>query len=368
MNPRDRVLQAIHHQQTDYVPYGLHAVPAVWERVCRHYGLADHHEAMAFIGNHIVKIGSDFNYNPWAADVGQVELTPSGGPVHTEADREGLLHTDEFGCVWDRRGSLPHPVAYPLGDVPDDRLMDALQAYPLPDPRRAGRFDSAVKLADRYRGDLFIFGKLGMCLFERAWSIRGMDKIMVDMLERPAFVEGLLDRILYEWNLPIIDQQLAIGVDGFYFAEDWGSETSLLFSPKLWRRFIKPRLAIMYERCRNAGVVVGQHSDGAVGGLFPDLVAIGLQVFNPLSPTIMNPAQYKAQWGDVLTFYGGIDVERLMPFGTPDEVRRAVRYMAQTMGRGGGYILQTSHTVLEDTPLANLVAFIEEVQRLRDRS
>lgn len=111
--------------------------------------------------------------------------------------------------------------------------------------------------------------------------------MMVDMIERPEFVEGLLDRILYEWNLPIIEQQLAIGVDGFYFAEDWGSETSLLFSPKLWRRFIKPRLAIMYERCQNAGVVVGQHSDGAVGGLFPDLIEIGLQVFNPLSPTIM---------------------------------------------------------------------------------
>ena len=65
---------------------------------------------MAFIGQHIVKIGSDFNYNPWAADVGKIELTPSGGPVYTDQDREGLLHTDEFGCVWDRRGSLPHPV------------------------------------------------------------------------------------------------------------------------------------------------------------------------------------------------------------------------------------------------------------------
>ena len=96
-----------------------------------------------------------------------------------------------------------------------------------------------------------------------------MDKILVDMIERPEFVDGLLDRILYEWNLPIIDQQFAIGVDGFYFAEDWGSETSLLFSPRLWRRFIKPRLAIMYAKVREAGAVVGQHSDGAIGPLFP---------------------------------------------------------------------------------------------------
>jgi len=364
MTKRERVLKAIDHQQTDYVPYGLHAVPAVWDKVCAHYGLADHHAAMAFIGNHIVKIGSDFNYNPWASDVGKVELTPSGGPVHTEADREGMLHTDEFGCVWDRRGSLPHPVAYPLGNVPDDELTHALAEYKMPDPYRVGRFDSARSLADRYRGDLFVFGKLGMCLFERAWRIRGMDKILADMIERPDFVEKLLDRILDEWNLPIIDQQLALGVDGFYFAEDWGSETAPLFSPRMWRRFIKPRLAIMYERCRKAGVVVGQHSDGAVGVYFPDLIEIGLQVFNPLSPTIMDPAEYKAKYGDRLTFYGGIDVERLMPFGTPDQVRREVRHMAGLMGRGGGYILQTSHTVLEDTPLANIVAFIEEVRAM----
>ena len=83
MNKRERVLQAIHHQETDFVPYNFHAVPAVWERLCRHYGLADHHEAMAYIGSHVVKIGSDFNYNPWAAEVKRVELTPSGGPVYT---------------------------------------------------------------------------------------------------------------------------------------------------------------------------------------------------------------------------------------------------------------------------------------------
>ena len=68
------------------------------DKICAHYGLCDHHEAMAFIGQHIVKIGSDFNYNPWAADVSKVELTPSGGPVHTDADHEELLHTDELAA------------------------------------------------------------------------------------------------------------------------------------------------------------------------------------------------------------------------------------------------------------------------------
>jgi len=366
MNRRTRVLTAINHQETDFVPYNFHAVPSVWQKVRQHYRLKDNHEAMEFFGNHIVKVGSDFNYDPWAAEVGQVELTVSGGPVHTDLDEKGGLHRDEFGCLWDRRGSLPHPVAYPLAEKPDGStgLARALDGYTLPDPYREGRFDQARELADRYRGEVFLFGKLGMALFERAWSIRGMTQLLMDMIERPEFVEELLDRILYEWNLPIIEQQLALGVDGFYFADDWGSKTGLIFSPKMWRRFIEPRLAVMYQRCQEAGVVVGQHSDGAVGRLFPDLIEMGLQVFNPLSPSVMDPCTYKEEYGDRLAFYGGIDVERTLPFGTPEEVRQEIRSMADLMGRGGGYILQSSHTILEDVPLENLVAYIEEVRSM----
>ncbi len=365
MNKRDRVLAAIQHQATDFVPYNLHAVPTVWQRVCDLYGLKDNHAAAAYVGNHIVKVGSDFNYNPWAAQVGNVQLTLSGGPVQTALDAAGGLHEDEFGCVWDRSGGLPHPVRYPLGAVEGGAaLARALEQYRMPDPRRAGRFDQARQLADRYRGDLFLFGKLGMVLFERAWSIRGMQQLFVDMATQPEFVEDLLDRIVHEWNLPIIDQQLALGVDGFYFSDDWGSTTQLMFSAKMWRRFIKPRLALIYDHCHRAGVVVGQHSDGAVSSLFPDLIEIGLHVFNPLSPHVMNPVEMKRQYGDRLCFYGGIDVEHTLPFGTPDDVRAEIRSRAQIMGHGGGYILQSSHTILDDTPLENLAAYIEEVRAM----
>lgn len=365
MNKRERVIAAINHQESDFVPYNFHAVPTVWDKVQRHYGLASLAEAAEFIGNHIVKIGSDFNYNPWAKEAGNVQLTLSGGPVRTALDAEGGLHEDEFSCVWDRSGGLPHPVQYPLGDVAQGAaLVKALEDYRFPDPYRAGRFDQARQIVDRYRDELFIFGKLGMVLFERAWSIRGMAQLFVDMAKQPQFVDDLLDRVLYEWNLSIIDQQIALGVDGFYFADDWGATVGLMFSPKMWRRFIKPRLALIYEHCRKAGVFVGQHSDGAIEPLFPDLIEIGLQVFNPLSPAIMDPPAFKAKYGDKLCFYGGIDVEHTLPFGTADDVRREIRERAEIMGQGGGYILQSSHTILDDTPLENLVAYIEEVRAL----
>jgi len=358
MNRRERVLRAVNHEDTDFVPYNFHAIPSVWKRVRQYYGLKDDHEAVEFIGNHIVKIGSDFNYDPWSNKVGRTEITLSGGPVYMEIDRIGGLHRDEFGCIWDRKGSIPTPVAYPLAEKPD------LDSYRFPDPYRERRFEEARRLAERYRGKVFLFGKLGMCLFERAWSIRSMERLLIDMLQRPDFVDTLLDGILHEWNLPIIDQQIALGVDGFYFGDDWGTKTGLMFSPAMWRRFIKPRLAAMFRRCREAGLIVGLHSDGSVESLFPYLIEIGLQVFNPLSTSIMDPIKIKEKYGGQLTFYGGIDVERILPFGTPDDVRREIRRVVEIMGKGGGYILQSSHTILEDVPIENIIAYIDEVRRL----
>jgi uroporphyrinogen decarboxylase len=358
MNRRERVLAAIDHQETDFVPYNLHGTASVYARLREHYGLSDDDALADFVGNHIVKVGSDFNVDLWAAGI-QMKLVPSGGPMSTAVDAAGGLHTDEFGCVWDRSHGLPHPVGSPLAG--DHRLLDR---YEMPDPYRAGRFDAARALADRWRGKVFLFGKLGMAMFERAWAIRGMEQLLMDMALRPRFVEELLDRVLYEWNLPIIDQQLALGVDGFYFADDWGSTTGLLFSPRMWRELIKPRMAVCYQRVKEQGKVVGQHSDGKVLEIFPDLIEIGMDVFNPVEPSIYDPYALKERYGDRVTFYGGIDVKRTLPLGTPQEVRAEILERAARMGRGGGYILQSSHTMLDDVPLENLVAYVETCHEL----
>ncbi|MGE5223774.1 MAG: uroporphyrinogen decarboxylase family protein [Omnitrophica WOR_2 bacterium] len=352
MNRRERVFKSLRHEQPDYVPYNFHASGSVYTRLRAHYGLPDNRALVDFIGNHIAKIGSDFNVNPWAANI-QAQNLPSGGPFETSLDKEGGFHTDEFGCVWDRRGGMPYPVAYPLADPGE------LDGYRMPDPYHAGRFEPYKAVVEQNRGKVFLFGKLGMTLFERAWSIRGMQELLVDLSDRPDFVEELLDRILYEWDLPIIDQQVAMGVDGFYFADDWGSGTGLLMSPRMWRRFIKPRMELIYRHVREKGLIVGQHSDGNILAVMPDLIEIGLDVFNPVDPTAYDPVLLKEQYGDRLAFYGGINVKETLPFGTPEQVRREMLERAERLGDGGGYILQSSHTMLEDIPLANLVAYVE---------
>ena len=152
------------------------------------------YQAMAFIGNHIVKIGTDFNFNPWAEDMGMDDMTPSGGRLYRDRP-EGRLHTDEFGCVWDRSDSLPYPVAYPLENVPathragSTRTRCRTPITPAGLTRRPGGRPLPGEACSSAASWAWPF---------RAGSIRGMEQLMVDMVERPEFVDGLLHRILSE--------------------------------------------------------------------------------------------------------------------------------------------------------------------------
>jgi uroporphyrinogen decarboxylase len=155
---------------------------------------------------------------------------------------------------------------------------------------------------------------------------------------------------------------LKYDIDGVLFGDDWGHQQGLLFGAKLWRRFIKPRVARLYGIVRRAGKAVMIHSCGKVEQLFPELIEIGLDVFNPFQPEVMDPVEIKRQFGGRLAFFGGMSVQRVLPFGSPDEVRREVRRMIRDVGADGGLILAPSHDMPGDIPLENMLAFIDAVQ------
>ena len=132
--------------------------------------------------------------------------------------------------------------------------------------------------------------------------------------------------------------------------------------PALWREFIKPRITRMYQRVRKAGKFVIIHSCGNVQELFPDLIEAGLNVFNPFQPEVMDIFETKRQYQGKLAFYGGISVQRLLPHGTPDEVRAETRRLLRELGKGGGYIASPSHAIPGDVPAENMAAMIEVLQ------
>ena len=139
--------------------------------------------------------------------------------------------------------------------------------------------------------------------------------------------------------------------------------SGMLISPACWRRFLKPRLASIITDLKgiNPHLKVAYHSDGAVDAIIPELIGIGVDILNPVQPACMDPAALKEAYGDRLCFWGSIDEQHTLPFGSPDDVRREVIARLRTIGRGGGLILGPTHHVQLDTPLENLWALVHTV-------
>jgi uroporphyrinogen decarboxylase len=159
----------------------------------------------------------------------------------------------------------------------------------------------------------------------------------------------------------LVEEAVKYDIDGVHFGDDWGSQRGLLMGPKLWERFLKPRLARQYGAAKAAGKTVSIHSCGKVQELFPQLIEIGLDCFNPFQPEVMDPYEMKRLYGDRLSFWGGVSTQRLLPYGTPEEVRAEVRRLIREVGRNGGYILAPAHAIPGDAKPENIMALIQTV-------
>ena len=135
-----------------------------------------------------------------------------------------------------------------------------------------------------------------------------------------------------------------------------------MFSLALWRKLLKPRYAKLFAafREKRPDIQLAYHSCGNCEQILDDMIEIGLNVLNPIQPLSMDPAMIKRRYGKRLTLFGAIDVQQLLPFGTPSEVRSAVRDAKAVLGEGGGYILSPAHHIQSDTSLENIRAFYEE--------
>lgn len=335
MTRRERVHRALRHEPTDFIPYQVDFTQQEHERVA------------AFLGDDGFegKIG------------GHIERANFSGPVGPQTERPGFFR-DDFGVVWNKTG-----VDRDIGMMDELLLKEPrLSGYRFPelDEQQAqARFLALVNNGQ----DTFKIGRLSMALFERAWSLRGMENLLCDMLLEPAFVDELLERIT-DYTLRIIDIGLSYPqIDGFYFGDDWGQQTpGLIMGRDKWRRFLKPHLARMYGRIKSKGRVVIQHSCGNILELYPDLIQIGLDVHNTFQPEIYDLEAVKREFGRDLSWWGGISTQRLLPFATPEVVRGETVRVMRIVGAGGGYIAAPTHYIPGDVPAENVMAMLEVFQ------
>ena len=188
-----------------------------------------------------------------------------------------------------------------------------------------------------------------------------MTRLMTDFYDHPAFVRDLLRRIA-DYNIAQVGEALKYDIDAVYFGDDWGQQRGLQMGPRLWKEFIYPELKRMYAAVRRAGKFVMIHSCGDVDGLFDDLIAIGLNCFNPFQPEVMDVYELLPRYRGRLAFHGGLSTQRTLPFGSAEDVRAEARRLIE-LGCDGGYIFAPAHNVEGDVPLENMLAAVEIVQR-----
>lgn len=327
MTKRQVVIDALEFRQPAYVPWSVDLTIECADHLRKHLGCDD---LRGFLSPHFLTVA------PKIHDFEQV------GPH---------LYRDHYGTTWNREvdKDIGIPADWPLKEP-------TLSGYTFPDPSDPRWFAGVKEALAASKGEFTRFA-IGFSLYERAWCLRGTEDLLTDMIERPEFVDELLDAIC-EHNLALIRTAVTLDVDCIHFGDDYGSQRGLIMGRVLWRRFIKPRLARMYRAAADAGKYVSQHSCGCVQELFDDLVEMGLNMFNPFQPEVMDVFEFKRRYHGKLSFHGGLSVQKTLPFGTPQEVRDLTRRLIEA-GRQGGYVLAPSHAVPPDVPPQNIMAMME---------
>ena len=270
-------------------------------------------------------------------------------------DLEGGLFRDQFGVVWDKGRQEGD-----FGVVRETLLKrPSLSGYTFPAPDEALIREKCERLAAH--SDKFTMYIIGFSLFERAWTLRGMEELLCDMVDEEAFVDELLDRIV-DYNLRVVDIVCQYPIDCVFFGDDWGMQKGLIMGYPLWKRFIAPRIEREYAYVKSKGRYVAQHSCGDCREVFPDLQAFGLDIYNTFQPEVYDIEYFKSRFGRSITFYGGISTQTLLPFAAPDEVERETRRILAILSKDGGYILAPTHAMPSDIPPENVMAFLNVCQ------
>jgi len=349
MKHKERFLMAVNHQEPDRVPLDVWYTPEMAKQVTE--------KSAGLVGDSYCGESCPLAV---ALDHDAIKFTvgPCTGFYLSDAD----YYTDEWGIGWRRvrygKGwYYTEPVDHPLAEA--DRLDD----YKLPDFNDERRYAAAQELIDRYGQEYAIIGEVACTLFELSWYLRGLKQVLIDLVRNKAFMHEYLTK-LKQWIQVAGAKLVGMGVDVIFLGDDFGMQDRMIVSPAIFREFFKPIYAELFSEFKrmNPDVKIAFHTDGNVEPILPDLIEIGLDILNPVQPQSMDPAKLKKRFGDKLTFWGTLDNQYTIPFGSIQEVVDEVRTRLRTVAPGGGLIIGPAHNVQPNTPIENLSAFYRIVR------
>ncbi|MEK7404294.1 MAG: uroporphyrinogen decarboxylase family protein, partial [Acidobacteriota bacterium] len=334
MTHKERLLTAVNHEDPDRVPICAWYTPEAERKMLRHLGVeSEATETYKDAGGPLpILMDHDFLIS-WMGPCTGYYLRP---------DRE---YTDEWGIGWKwfdhpSGGAFTEMVRHPLARIKDP------DEFAMPDFSRPDRYDGVRRLIAEYGYEYGIMGGCACTLFELAWYLRGLEQVLSDLVTNKDFVHAYLDKLL-GWIEAAGREFVSLGVDIIWIGDDVGMQNRMLVSPEMFREFLKPRYARLFAEWKtsNPNVKIAFHSDGYIYPIIADLVEIGLDILNPVQPKSMDPAKVKKDFGDRLTLWGTVDIQEVLPFGTPEDVANEVKLRLRTAGQGGGLIIAPAHNI-----------------------
>lgn len=358
LNHRDRVRTALAHERPDRCPMQISFTPEFANRLRKEHSGGDGPAHNPHGG------GNSYALETWLQE--DMLLTSVGwANSYYLADE---AYTDEWGVGWGvteyetplGKGKYTEIVGHPLAQD------EAIISYTPPDPSRPELYEEPKRVVKELGDEYWIVGVAVTTIFECAWALRGLDQLLVDFYLDADLAHEVLD-IPYKYHKEVAKRLTRSGVDMLWFGDDIGTQKAMLFSPDTWRTFLKPRLADIISEVQkiNPDVKVAYHSDGVIDPVIPELIEIGVDVLNPVQPASMDPARLECEYGDKLCFWGTIDEQHTLPFGSAEDVRREVQRRLETVGRNGGLILGPTHHVQLDTPMDNFWAMQHAIVNTR---
>ena len=358
MTHKQRILATLNRQPTDRTPVDLWHTPEVSAALRKHFGVQDDFAMWKALG--LDKIVWDFM--DYKTDAGERAGGQSGAGAESGGDRTmwgvplkniqaGEAHYAEFGTA-------------PLTGYDTPASLDDYPWWP-----KVGRFDydGAVALAERASRDHAVIGPW-VSLFEIYCQLRGLEQSMMDLIESPELVEAILDRVesIQTEMMKRFFARAGKNLDLVFISDDIAGQQSLLMSTGTWQAHLQPRLKRWCDLIHAHGLKAFYHTDGAARPLLKPILDCGVDVLNPIQHACpgMDMAELKKEFGARVIFHGGVDNQFALPRGTADDVRRETRDCLATLGAGReGFVCCSCHNVQAGTPLENIFAMIETVQK-----
>ncbi len=368
---RERLLAALNHEEADRVPMDFGSASPTAITMDAYQGLVDHlgvDSEVEYLSamNQVVYPAEEVLRRFDIDTRGVIAGRYKGGHQKVVDD---VTRIDEFGVTWKRpvgtatKHSLH--VDGPFHDIAPD--IDAIEGFAWPDPDNEGvvadlraRVD-AIKAAGDHAIVLYLPGGV----IHRGYAMRGFERYLKDLYKAPAFVTRLMDKLCDYWVAVAeraIDEAGPENIDVVFFGEDLGTQEGAMFDPELYARMIKPRHRRMAEAVKSrSNAKICFHCCGSAYRFIDHLIDIGVDALNPVQVTAANmePERLKADFGDRISFWGGINTQVILPGGTPAEVTAETRRIIDILGRDGGYVLNAVHNIQPEVPPENIIAMFD---------